>query len=82
MSVATRAWKVHPHGHLTQVTENILTVTGTILMPAGRLPRRMTVVSGQSRMGLRGIEILSCQNAVTRVHYGNGVAWNQTAVGN
>src|SRR5262245_62163010 len=45
MSAVTRAaWKVHPHGQLTQVDENILTVTGTILMPAGRLPRRMTVV--------------------------------------
>jgi len=44
MSAVTRAWKVHPHGQLMQVNENILTVTGTILMPAGRLPRRMTVV--------------------------------------
>ena len=44
MAVARGAWKVHPHGHLTQVDDNILTVTGTILMPAGRLPRRMTVV--------------------------------------
>ena len=44
MSVAPRAWKVHPHGQLKQVDEHILTVTGTILMPAGRLPRRMTVV--------------------------------------
>ena len=44
MAVARLEWKVHPHGHLTQVDERILTVTGTILMPAGRLPRRMTVV--------------------------------------
>lgn len=44
MAIAARAWKVHPHGQLTPVDENILTVTGTILMPAGRLPRRMTVV--------------------------------------
>lgn len=44
MPEATRAWKVEPHGHLTQIDDNILTVTGTILMPAGRLPRRMTVV--------------------------------------
>ncbi|MEJ1962882.1 MAG: hypothetical protein WDO56_15575 [Gammaproteobacteria bacterium] len=36
--------KIHPHGQLTPVEDNILTVTGTILMPAGRLPRRMTVV--------------------------------------
>ena len=44
MSAVTHAWKIHPHGHLTPVEANILTVTGTILMPAGRLPRRMTVV--------------------------------------
>jgi hypothetical protein len=44
MAVARAAWKVHPHGQLTQIDDNILTVTGTILMPAGRLPRRMTVV--------------------------------------
>jgi hypothetical protein len=58
MSVATRAWKVHPHGHLTQVTENILTVTGTILMPAGRLPRRMTVV----RLDHGGLVIFSAMS--------------------
>ena len=44
MAAARQAWKVQPHGYLTQVDDNILTVTGTILMPAGRLPRRMTVV--------------------------------------
>ena len=44
MSAVTYSWKIHPHGRLTQVESNILTVTGTILMPAGRLPRRMTVV--------------------------------------
>jgi hypothetical protein len=44
MAVARREWKVHPHGELAEVEDNILTVTGTISMPAGRLPRRMTVV--------------------------------------
>ena len=58
MAVARREWKVHPHGHLTQVDENILTVTGTILMPAGRLPRRMTVV----RLDHGGLVIFSAMS--------------------
>lgn len=37
-------WKVRPHGKLTPAGANILTVTGTITMPVGSLPRRMTVV--------------------------------------
>lgn len=49
MAVARREWKIHPHGQLTPVEDNILTVTGTILMPAGRLPRRMTVVRLRDR---------------------------------
>jgi hypothetical protein len=44
MSLQQHTWKVHPHGHLQTVTPDILTVTGTINMPAGKLPRRMTVV--------------------------------------
>ena len=58
MSAVTRAWKVHPHGHLIPVDENILTVTGTILMPAGRLPRRMTVV----RLAHGGLLIFSAMS--------------------
>jgi hypothetical protein len=37
-------WKVLPHGKLTEIDENILTVTGEIRMPLADLPRRMTVV--------------------------------------
>jgi hypothetical protein len=55
---ATRAWKVQPHGQLTQVDDRILTVTGTILMPAGRLPRRMTVV----RLDHGGLVIFSAMS--------------------
>jgi hypothetical protein len=44
MAIARPEWKVNPHGQLVRVEDNILTVTGTIMMPAGRLPRRMTVV--------------------------------------
>ena len=37
-------WKVLPHGKLTEIDDNILTVTGDIHMPLMDLPRRMTVV--------------------------------------
>ena len=36
-------WKVLPHGKLTEVDENVLTVTGELHMPLTDLPRRMTV---------------------------------------
>jgi hypothetical protein len=36
-------WKVLPHGKLTEVDQNILTVTGSIPMPLTNLPRRMTI---------------------------------------
>jgi hypothetical protein len=58
MAVATREWKVQPHGHLTQIDDNILTVTGTIMMPAGRLPRRMTV----ARLDHGGLVIFSAMS--------------------
>jgi hypothetical protein len=37
-------WKVLPHGKLSQIDDNILTVVGEIHMPLMDLPRRMTVV--------------------------------------
>jgi hypothetical protein len=37
-------WKVLPHGKLTKIDDNILTVIGTIPMPVGKMTRRMTVV--------------------------------------
>jgi hypothetical protein len=37
-------WKVLPHGELTTVTEGVWTVVGTLKMPLGDYPRRMTVV--------------------------------------
>jgi hypothetical protein len=44
MLLQQHPWKVHPHGHLQNLTPDVLTVIGTIKMPAGKLPRRMTVV--------------------------------------
>jgi hypothetical protein len=41
-------WKVLPHGRLTGVEPRLLTVVGTVRMPLGKFPRRMTVV-GLSR---------------------------------
>ena len=44
MTQPFQQWKVLPHGKLSEVDENILTVTGEIHMPLMDLPRRMTVV--------------------------------------
>ena len=43
MTKPFQQWKVLPHGKLTEVDENVLTVTGELHMPLGDLPRRMTV---------------------------------------
>lgn len=37
-------WKVLPHGKLTAVEDNLLTVVGDLHMPLGDFPRRMSVV--------------------------------------
>src|SRR5687767_1929748 len=44
MAAPFKTWTVLPHGKLTAVEDNILTVIGRIRMPLGELPRRMTVV--------------------------------------
>src|SRR5687768_14334418 len=44
MAAPFKTWKVLPHGKLTAVEDNILTVIGRIRMPLAELPRRMTVV--------------------------------------
>ncbi|HEY9024182.1 MAG TPA: hypothetical protein VIP05_07765 [Burkholderiaceae bacterium] len=44
MTPSLEQWKVLPHGQLTEVDENILTVTGDLRMPLAHIPRRMTVV--------------------------------------
>lgn len=36
-------WTVLPHGKLTQIEPNLLTVVGDLPMPLGEFPRRMTV---------------------------------------
>jgi hypothetical protein len=43
MTRAFQQWKVLPHGKLSEIDDNILTVTGQIHVPM-ELPRRMTVV--------------------------------------
>jgi hypothetical protein len=44
MSKPFTEWKVLPHGKLTAIEDDILTVVGEIPMPVGDLQRRMTVV--------------------------------------
>jgi hypothetical protein len=45
MPATLEKWEVLPHGPLVEVDDGILTVTGEIVMPLGRFPRRMTVVA-------------------------------------
>jgi hypothetical protein len=40
-------WRVQPHGELVEVAEGIRTVEGSIVMPLGHFPRRMTVLTLQ-----------------------------------
>ena len=42
-------WKVLPHGKLTAIEDDILTVVGDIPMPVGNMKRRMTVVRLRDR---------------------------------
>lgn len=44
MTKPFQQWTVLPHGKLSQIDDNILTVVGEIHMPLMDLPRRMTVV--------------------------------------
>ena len=37
-------WTVLPHGKLSRLDDNLLSVTGDLPMPVGNFPRRMTVV--------------------------------------
>jgi len=39
-----KQWTVLPHGRLTALDDNLLTVVGDLPMPLGEFPRRMTVV--------------------------------------
>lgn len=43
MPKVNQVWTVLPHGKLTEVDQNIVTVTGSIPMPLVNLPRRMTI---------------------------------------
>jgi hypothetical protein len=44
MTKPLEQWTVLPHGNLTQIDENILTVVGEIYMPRMDLPRRMAAL--------------------------------------
>lgn len=44
MPTLLERWEVMDHGELTEIDDGILTVPGTIKMPLGTFPRRMTVL--------------------------------------
>jgi len=39
------AWEVGPHGPLERVDDGLVSVEGEIVMPLGRFPRRMTIIT-------------------------------------
>jgi hypothetical protein len=43
MAQTLKTWTVLPHGKLSQIDDNLLTVEGELPMPLGDFPRRMTV---------------------------------------
>ena len=43
MTKPFKQWTVLPHGKLSEIDENILTVVGQLHMPLTDLPRRMTI---------------------------------------
>lgn len=45
MAKLNSKWTVQPHGDIVEVAEGLLTVEGSIAMPLGRFPRRMTVLA-------------------------------------
>jgi hypothetical protein len=49
MAAPLKTWEVLPHGKLTPIEQNILTVVGDIRMPVGNMKRRMTVVRTHDR---------------------------------
>jgi hypothetical protein len=55
MTEPFKQWKVLPHGKLSEIDDNILTVTGSIRMPIMDLPRRMTIV----RLGDKRLVVFS-----------------------
>jgi hypothetical protein len=44
MAGTFKEWTVLPHGKLTRIDDDLLTVVGNLPMPMGEFPRRMTVV--------------------------------------
>ena len=45
MSKLNQEWVVQPHGELVGLADGILTAEGSIVMPLGTFPRRMTVLA-------------------------------------
>jgi hypothetical protein len=45
MSKLNQKWIVQPHGDLIALADGVLTAEGSIVMPLGTFPRRMTVLA-------------------------------------
>ena len=71
MTAPLQQWQVLPHGKLSAIGDNIMTVIGDIHMPLMDLPRRMTVVRlNDSRLVVYSAIALDSDEMATLDEYG------------
>lgn len=71
MTQPFKQWTVLPHGKLSEIDDNILTVVGQLHMPLTDLPRRMTVVRlADARLVIFSAIALDEDEMASLEHYG------------
>jgi hypothetical protein len=63
MTAPLKKWEVLPHGTVTPIDQNILTVVGDIRMPVGNMKRRMTRWCDCAGVGVGHVHVLRMNNS-------------------